>query len=293
MGKGDRILPEKTETVRAHRGGREGVTAMMSTLQKRLLVSALLVSLTIFTIFFTPMWFFFLVVVSFVLLGLNEFLAMAEKKGIVINRILGLFFGALLAFSVYFSNEAVVLAGASLCLFIFNFHRRLREQALLSTAVTVFGIIYVAWFFSHLIKIHLLPHGAFWVFYAILLVKGGDAGAYFIGRKYGRVKLIEHISPNKSVEGAVAGFVVTLLLSLVSKIYLPQVAWLHLFVLGAAIGVLSQIGDLAESLIKRDVGVKDSGLIPGLGGILDVLDSLLLSLPFVYYYIVAFSQMKV
>lgn len=256
-------------------------------LRKRLFFSAILVSITIFTIFLAPRWLFFLVVDGFAILGLNEFLGMAEKKGVMINRVLGLVFGALLPLSVYFSAESFLLASAVLCVFIFNFHRRLREHALISTAVTIFGIIYVAWFFSHLIKIRYLAHGSFWVFYTILLVKGGDAGAYFIGKKYGKLKLIEHISPNKSVEGAIGGFVVTVLLSLISKIYLPYVGFLYLFILGTAIGILSQIGDLAESLIKRDVGVKDSGLIPGLGGILDVLDSLLLSLPFVYYYLIA------
>lgn len=260
----------------------------MIQLAKRLISSAVLVSITLFTIFLAPKWFFFLVVEAFILSALNEFLSLAEKKGIVINRALGLFFGALLPFSFYFPSESVILMMACLTLFIFNFHRRLREQALVSTAVTVFGIIYVAWFFSHLTKIHYLPHGPWWVFYTLLLVKGGDAGAYFIGKTFGKIKLIEHVSPNKSIEGAIGGFLTTFLLSLASKAYLPYAEMVHLAVLGAALGILSQFGDLAESLIKRDVGVKDSGHVPGLGGILDVLDSLLLTVPFVYYYITVF-----
>lgn len=260
----------------------------MVQLAKRLISSAVLIAITLFTIFMAPKWFFFLVVEGFILLGLNEFLTLAEKKGIVINRALGLFFGALLPFSFYFPSESVILVMACLTLFIFNFHRRLREQALISTAVTVFGIIYVAWFFSHLTKIKHLSDGSEWVFYTILTVKGGDAGAYFIGKTFGKIKLLEHVSPNKSIEGALGGFLTTLLLSLVSGLYLPQADVKHLLVLGSALGILSQFGDLAESLIKRDVGVKDSGHVPGLGGILDILDSLLLSAPFVYYYITAF-----
>lgn len=257
-----------------------------SSLKKRLLSSAVLVTLTIFTIFRSPQWFFFLIVEIFMLLGLNEFFKLAEKKNIVINRFLGLFFGALLPLAVQFSAEAVVLTTACLAIFIFNFNRKLRDQALLSTAVTVFGLIYVAWFFSHLLKIRELPHGPSWVFYTILLIKGGDAGAYFVGRRFGKIKLIEHISPNKSVEGAWGGLATTLVLSLLSKIYLPHVPMLHLVILGIGIGIVSQFGDLAESLIKRDVGVKDSGEVPGLGGILDVLDSLILTVPFVYYYLI-------
>ena len=264
--------------------------AMVKTgqLAKRLATSAVLVAVALYTIFWSPAWFFFLVIEAFVLLGSNEFLTLAEKKGLVINRGLGLFFGGLFPLSYYFPSESLIFVTGCLSLFIFNFHRRLKEQALVSTAVTCFGLVYVAWFFSFLMKIRYLAHGAHWVFYTILIVKLGDAAAYFFGKAFGRNKLIEHISPKKSVEGAVAGFLVTVLASIASKTYLAHVDIIHLLVMGIAVGLLSGLGDLAESLIKRDVGVKDSGHLPGLGGILDVLDSLLLSVPFVYYYITAF-----
>ncbi len=262
----------------------------MTTLGKRLAVSAVLVSLTIYTIFFAPHWFFFLIIETFGLLGLSEFFAMAEKKDVEINRVLGLFCGGLIPISVYFAWEPVIIVAACLCLFIFNFSRRKVENPLITTSVTVFGIIYVTWFFSHLLKLREMPHGAALVFYSILLVKGGDAGAYFVGRKFGRVKLIEHISPNKSVEGAWGCLATTVLLSLLSKIYLPHLPLFHLFILGLILGVVSQLGDLGESLLKRDAGVKDSGTIPGLGGILDVLDSLLLTVPVIYYYIAGFVE---
>ena len=255
---------------------------------KRLFTSTILVGVALYTIFLAPAWFFFLVVEAFVLLGLNEFLTLAEKKGIVINRVLGLLFGALLPLSYYFPSESLIFVNACLALFIFNFHRKLRDQALVSTAVTTFGLVYVAWFFSFLMKIRYLPNGAKWVFYTIAVVKLGDSAAYFFGKAFGRVKLVEHISPQKSIEGAVAGFLATLAASLFSKLYLWQVDWVHFFVMGIALGFLSAFGDLAESLIKRDAGVKDSGNLPGLGGMLDVMDSLLLTIPFVYYYITAF-----
>lgn len=257
-------------------------------LTKRLLVSAVIVAASLYSIFLAPPWFFFLVVEAFVLLGLDEFLALAEKKGIVINRGLGLFFGALLPLSYYFPSESLIFVTACLTLFIFNFHRRLRDQALVSTSVTTFGLVYVAWFFSFLMKIRYLPNGAKWAFYTILIVKLGDAAAYFVGKAFGRMKLVEHISPSKSVEGALAGFFTTVLASVLSKIYLPHVDTVHFLVMGIAVGLLAGLGDLAESLVKRDAGVKDSGRLPGLGGILDVLDSLLLTIPFVYYYITAF-----
>lgn len=264
------------------------MTEEKNQLTKRLLVSAIIVAGSVYTIFFAPPWFFFLIVEAFVLLGLDEFLALAEKKGIVINRALGLFFGALLPLSYYFPAESLIFVTGCLTLFIFNFHRRLRDQALVSTAVTTFGLVYVAWFFSFLMKMRYLPNGAKWVFYTILIVKLGDAAAYFVGKAFGRVKLVEHISPSKSVEGAIAGFLTTVLASILSRAYLPHVDTIHFLVMGIAVGLLAGLGDLAESLVKRDAGVKDSGRLPGLGGILDVLDSLLLTIPFVYYYITAF-----
>ncbi len=264
------------------------MTADALQLTKRLIVSAILISLTVYTIFFAPAWLFFLVVEIFVLAGLNEFLGLAEKKGILVNRVLGLFFGGLLPLSYFFPADSVIFATGCLSIFMFNFHRRLRDQALVNTAVTTFGILYVAWFFSFFMKIRYLPNGALWVFYTILIIKLGDAAAYFFGKAFGKAKLAEHISPKKSVEGAIAGILATVLASLASKIYLPHIDTMHFLVMGIAIGFLSLLGDLAESLIKRDAGVKDSGNLPGLGGILDVLDSLLLATPFVYYYITAF-----
>lgn len=260
----------------------------MTSLQKRLAFSAIFIPIACYAIFGAPQWLFFLVVEAFSLLALYEYLTLASMKNLPINKWLGLFWGALLPISVYFSYEAVVLVMTCLCVFIYNFSRKYKEHSLVGTSVTVFGIIYVSWFFAHVIKIHELENGAWWVFYSILLVKGGDAGAYFVGRKFGRTKLIEHISPNKSVEGAIGGFLTSIVLSVISKMYLPDIALIHLVSLGAILGIVSQLGDLAESAIKRDVGVKDSGTIPGLGGILDMLDSLLLSLPIVYYYLIGF-----
>lgn len=257
-------------------------------LTQRLLVSALLVSVALYSIFIAPAWFFFLVVEAFVLTGVHEFLTMAEKKGVVINRALGLFFAGLFPLAYYFPSESLIFVIACLTLFVFNFHRRFKDQALVSTAVTTFGLVYVAWFFSFLMKIRYLPGGAQWAFYTIAIIKIGDAAAYFFGKAFGRMKLVEHISPKKSVEGAIAGFLATVLASLLSKTYLVGVDVIHLFVMGIAVAILAALGDLAESLLKRDAGVKDSGNLPGLGGVLDVLDSLLLAIPFVYYYLTAF-----
>lgn len=251
---------------------------------KRLFWSAIFISVASYAIFFAPLWLFLLVVESFIVIGLLEYFNLAERKGFFINRYLGLTFGVLLPVPFYFPGEALVLTMAMLCLFIFNFHRSLKEHAMVSTALTLFGLIYVAWCLSFLTKIRALDHGARWVFYVVFMVKMGDAAAYFVGKRFGAHKYAVHISPNKSVEGAIAGFLTTFVCSLSAKLYLLHVPLSHLAILGIIIGILSQLGDLAESLLKRDADVKDSGQIPGLGGVLDVLDSLLLTIPVTYYY---------
>lgn len=256
------------------------------TLKKRLISSAFFIGITVATIFLSPYWFFFIIAQGFNLFALFEYLTLVEKKNLPAHKPVCLIFGALIPFAMLYGAEMFVLTAAAVVIFVLNFGKEKRDQAFQSSLLSLFGLLYISVFFNYLIKIRQLDFGPALVFYTLLLVKAGDAGAYFVGKKYGRVKLIEHISPNKSVEGAVGGFATTVILSLVSKIFLPEISFGHLFFLGIIISVVSQLGDLIESLIKRDVGIKDSGQVPGLGGILDVLDSLIFTMPFVYFYLV-------
>lgn len=257
----------------------------MNQLTRRLGWSALFIAVATYAIFFSPLWIFLIAVEVFIVLGLLEYFNLARQKGFPLNSYLGLVFGVLFPLPFQFLGDPAIFTAATLAFFIFYFRPQLKEHALINTALSLFGLVYVAWFFSFLAKIRVLEHGALWVFYVILIIKAGDAGAYFVGKKFGSHKYIVHISPNKSVEGSIAGFVVTVLLSLLSKLYLKDIPFSHLAILGIILGILGQLGDLAESLLKRDAGVKDSGNIPGLGGVLDVLDSLLLAIPVTYYYL--------
>jgi phosphatidate cytidylyltransferase len=190
--------------------------------------------------------------------------------------------------------EPILFLTAILILFLIGFdkHSPTASHSLVMTSNTLFGVLYIAWFGSFMLKMRLIPEtGAWWIFYVVFTVKMGDAGAYFVGKNFGRTKLLPHISPNKSVEGALACSAVVLVSSILAKVYLPGVPLLHLFFLGLALGVLAQIGDLVESLIKRNLNAKDSGFIPGLGGMLDIMDSLLFSFPFVYFYVQAVPGM--
>jgi phosphatidate cytidylyltransferase len=179
-----------------------------------------------------------------------------------------------------------------------------RGGALTDWALTLAGALYVAWPLAHFIPLRDIGRpaappfwqalgapdlgpGAWWVLAAFLMVWLCDTAAYFVGSFWGRHKLSRYVSPKKSWEGAIAGFLVSIgvALGLVPLLGLGlSYAWAA--ALGAIVGVVGQVGDLAESLLKRQVGVKDSGrLIPGHGGMLDRADSLLFVVPVVYYFL--------
>lgn len=152
--------------------------------------------------------------------------------------------------------------------------------------MVVIGILYVSLFLSYLILIRCGEDGRSWVFFTLLVVWFGDCGAYGIGSLTGKHQLHAGASPNKTVEGSLGGVAASLIAAFVAKLlFLKQLTMIHCVALALGIAVISQLGDLCESTFKRRNSVKDSGtLLPGHGGILDRIDSLLFAAPFVYYY---------
>jgi len=168
---------------------------------------------------------------------------------------------------------------------------------------TMLGLIYVSWLFNFLIKVYFIEpscgqhggwalyHGKYAVFYLILVTKLSDSGAYVVGSWLGRHKMSPRISPKKTWEGA-AGAIVTATLAGLGAFYLFRESLvplhmtpLHAMIVGALLGVVGIVGDLAESIIKRQADVKDSGRwLPGIGGMLDLIDSLLFTAPALYAY---------
>ncbi|MDP2929050.1 MAG: phosphatidate cytidylyltransferase [Candidatus Omnitrophota bacterium] len=265
-----------------------------SSLKKRIASSLLIVALAGMVTFYSPNWTFTLLASAMIGCALWEFFCLAQKKGIFVYKYFGILIGMLVPVIIYFQFgmegyfeiEPFFIVIACLFTFVLLFIRRENSQALASVAVTVFGLLYIAWFFSFFIKLKFLPNGASLVAFLILVTKMGDVGAYFVGRSVGRHSLIPRISPNKTVEGTIGGLIASAAAALISKSYLPNYSFLHLLSLGILLGILAQVGDLAESLIKRDCCVKDAGRnISGFGGMLDVIDSLLFTAPIFYFYV--------
>lgn len=153
-------------------------------------------------------------------------------------------------------------------------------------AVTVFSSLYVGWLIAHLLYLRQLSSGFHFVVLVLAATWSTDTFAYFVGMNFGKRKLAPVLSPNKSVEGAVGGVLGSVIASILIGYLNPQMPISGYAIVGTLIGTIGQIGDLAESALKRMAGVKDSGnIIPGHGGILDRFDSLLLTAPVAYYFI--------
>ncbi len=151
---------------------------------------------------------------------------------------------------------------------------------------TLGGLMYVGFLGSHLILLRDAPNGGDWVLLVLLAIFATDTSAYFVGRLLGRTKIAPSISPGKTLEGSLAGFAAGLATVLVLNWALDAGAGVEIIPLALLIPAVAQLGDLAESLIKRGAGVKDaSHVIPGHGGFLDRLDSVLFTVPLVYYFL--------
>lgn len=152
---------------------------------------------------------------------------------------------------------------------------------------TLLGTLYIGYLFPHIFLLYQYPAGREWVFFVLLVIMAGDTVACLVGTLLGRKKLSPEISPTKTVEGALGAIAASVLAGVFGgKFLLPAIPWLELLLLSLVLSLLGQVGDLFESWIKRVFCVKDSGtLLPGHGGLLDRVDSLIFPVVFVTYYL--------
>lgn len=185
----------------------------------------------------------------------------------------------------YFSFGIFVMVIILFSLIVFTHDR----YSLIDIALTVFGILYVPFLFSFIILTRSLPNGVFFI-WMIFLAWSTDTFAYFSGLFLGRRKLLPAISPKKTIEGAIGGIigcvVATSLYGIFVQTHVNEIPLIHFVILGILNGIISQIGDLGASAIKRFVNIKDYGrVMPGHGGVLDRFDSILFVAPVVYFYL--------
>lgn len=177
---------------------------------------------------------------------------------------------------------------AAFLLTAFHFLFRLQAMETVAHELALVGsaFLYIPFLMAHLLMLRLLPLGVNWLLLIMMIVMTNDSTAYYVGSAFGKHRLYEAVSPKKSIEGAIGGLFGSLGGTLLAKFtFFPQLSLLDAVVTALVIGIIGQLGDLFESLLKRSFGVKDSGTIfPGHGGVLDRLDSIIFAAPVTYYY---------
>jgi phosphatidate cytidylyltransferase len=251
---------------------------------------------------------FLTVIVFLAATGLAEFYGLVEKRELVCFKMWGMLGGLLLMLGTFlnltgklgtsgsparvndFETSFLILFVLGLCLR--QFFSRSNTAGILAISTTLLGLMYVPWLLNFIQKINFFPgvNGRFYLLYFILITKISDTGAYAVGSLIGKHKMIPRISPGKTWEGFAGALVISALASLwFAQVFQHQLAgmnWMHALILGLLLGLSAVVGDLIESIFKREAGVKDSGsFFPGIGGILDLLDSLLFNAPIMYLYL--------
>jgi len=232
-------------------------------------------------------------------LAAAEFIQMAKIKSFILST--RLLIGAVVIeiFSFFIASHYLYLTKLPLIVFflfaliLFISHLKDVDGAIPNISISIFSVIYIAIPIGMLLAIFHTPFadGRWWVFYLIAVTKMNDIGGYFSGKIFGKKKLAESISPHKTIAGSIGGLICAIVISLVFSFWSKEtdihftLHFVPAVILAVIFSVGAQIGDLAESLLKRDAKIKDSSTIPGVGGILDMLDSLIFNIPILYFYL--------
>ena len=263
----------------------------------RWLTAAVALPVLAFIIGLGPGWLLLSLVVLVTAGGMLELLdlLLPERKSWV--RIAALAAGLLLPLATYWKGILGLTTATVAAIFVvLTIHLVLyaKEKPILqSLGATVFAQLYIPFLLSHVLLLFQVPSGRRWIFFLFFVIFAGDTGAYYVGHRWGRHKLWPAVTPGKTVEGAIGGLLGSLAIALlVGKVLLSlgEFGTTFLLSLGLVIALAGQMGDLMESMIKRVSQVKDaSSILPGHGGLLDRLDSLIFAFPLTYYGVVFFG----
>lgn len=231
---------------------------------------------------------FLALVTGAVLVGWYEYVRIAAHTGIRINPVVGGILCLLLVYCFYLNDFYLVwLAACLMALFItWYVSGSPLEDSLNQVAYSFLGVVYVSGLMSYFILLRGMEHGNYILYFLFMVVWSGDIAAYYVGKTIGKTPLAPKISPGKTLEGSGGGLVGSMAAGFAAQqLFFDALPLSHCLIMALLCAIMGQIGDLAESLFKRRAGIKDSGsLIPGHGGVLDRLDSLMFAGPTFYIY---------
>jgi phosphatidate cytidylyltransferase len=257
-------------------------------LLRRVLSTLVLLPVFIWIVMAAPIWVFGATVVLVAALAQWEFTGMFQRAGVRVFRALGLVGGILVtaSFALPVSERAVFTGVLLATLIALLWPPRGGRIDWTGAVVTVFGIGYVNWLLGYAFWLRDLDAGEEWMLLLVLVTWLGETAAYLVGSAVGRHPLAPAVSPKKTVEGALAQLVMSGLAAVLARAwFFPALSLPSALLVGLLLGVTGQVGDLVESALKRSVGTKDTGsLLPGHGGMLDRVDSLIFNTPILFYY---------
>jgi phosphatidate cytidylyltransferase len=261
----------------------------------RVITALIGIPLLIWAVEFAPLPVFYGLIFIVMLLALHEYYALVALP--IPFRVAGFLLGSLALLMFTIPQASVILpTGLILMLMVALFARLELSIAFRSAAFGFFGALYVGGLMSFLIALRVmdaeLGHRGNLLMMLFCIIWVGDSFAFFAGKTLGRHKLAPVVSPKKTWEGAIAGFVFSILAAIICRYtFVQQLTVMDSIIIGALVGILGQIGDLCESIVKRAANVKDSGqILPGHGGMLDRIDSLLFGASAMYYYLSFFHS---
>lgn len=262
-------------------------------LRQRILTAVIGLPIFLAAIWFGNPWFVVIIAIISILSSI-EFYSITIKEvkhPTIYFAIVIIFFLTLSPYYHGFLSRAIILTAAIMILLIWLLFVRVKEKAFLNWAFIIAGILYVGWMLGYWSELRNINDGRELVIWSVLIVMSNDTAAFFTGRAFGRHFMAPSISPQKTWEGALGGSIISILISVLFGyiLSLPLSYW-QLVLSGLGISILAQLGDLVESLLKRNTGVKDSSrLIPGHGGILDRVDSFIFIGAVIYLFAQIFS----
>lgn len=277
----------------------------MSELVKRIIIAIIGIPLIFFVVLSNGIYFFlFIIIISSI--ALYEFYNIAKNKQQKPSAVIGIVFNLILLFLFYdslelklFDNLTQNIAALLIISIVLTLLQQLfsKQTNIYENFGTTFGGIlyitipmYILLFFKYGLNISYI-NNSYFILCILCTIWVCDISAFFIGKKIGKRKLLERVSPKKTIAGAVSGFIASVIFFLIAvRCVIPELSFLHSLFLGIIIGTVGQLGDLIESKFKRDAKVKDSSnIIPGHGGILDRFDSLIYTIPIVFIYLCLFN----